>query len=171
FQDVFDDDLSDLFFGSLFHAWRVSSWDILRAFEEARLVVPKGSGFGSGVVLWSGRSLGTAAPGTPPRRSRTSPDEAPEEVARQLKEEKRKPILLETTAPAGAPPGGGPPVAAAAGTGGGFRDAVQVEVHPHDSLNYSLLHNNRGLFKAFTITKLRPGYLQGVQVPRVLHLR
>jgi hypothetical protein len=44
------------------------------------------------------------------------------------------------------------------GTGpGGVINSLTVEVHPVESLNYAMLHNNRSVFEQFTIKNLTPG--------------
>ncbi|SPF53164.1 conserved hypothetical protein [Candidatus Sulfopaludibacter sp. SbA4] len=43
-------------------------------------------------------------------------------------------------------------------------DALKAEVKPNEKLNYSLLHNNRNVFKTFKIVKVPVGVVRGVQV-------
>jgi hypothetical protein len=47
---------------------------------------------------------------------------------------------------------------------------LKVEVETFDQVNYSLLHNNRGLFKNFKIRKLAQGRLSGIRVKVVLYV-
>lgn len=172
FQDVFDDELSDLLFAAFYHTLKEASWELLRAFQEALSVLPSGSQFGSGVVLWSARSLVVTDAGTRPRAKRTSPDEPPDDLEVRLESEKSTPLNL--TQPTGGAGAAGPAALPSMPTGakgdGSLRQWIKVDVQPHESLNYSLLHNNRGLFKSFTIAKMKSGYLAGVQVQVVLHV-
>jgi hypothetical protein len=70
FQDVVDDELAELFFGAFYRAWRKQNWDLARGFETAWQVVRASAAMlGSGIVLWSARSLLGAAT----RRALTAP--------------------------------------------------------------------------------------------------
>jgi hypothetical protein len=59
FQDVFDDNRMEAFFGSFYRAWRTRAWRLAVGFREAWEQVrhQAGSVLGTGVVLWSGRPL------------------------------------------------------------------------------------------------------------------
>ncbi|HZI49226.1 MAG TPA: hypothetical protein VFD75_15635, partial [Pyrinomonadaceae bacterium] len=59
FQDEFEDALSELFFTNFYEAWRRFNWDTLEAFNFACDALKKQSATltGTGVVLWSERSL------------------------------------------------------------------------------------------------------------------
>jgi hypothetical protein len=59
FQDSFDDDLVELFFATFYRSWRKSSWDLSKAFQTAWETVRNQNKplDGSGLVLWSARSL------------------------------------------------------------------------------------------------------------------
>ena len=71
FQTIFDDSLAELFFASLYQKWRLEGWaDLLGAFRFAwnELRSQSKSLTGTGVVLWSSRSLlRPAAPAARPR--------------------------------------------------------------------------------------------------------
>jgi hypothetical protein len=59
FQDEIDDALAERFFGDLYIRWREGGWDLLQAFRQTLLGM--GTGIvkmtGTGIVLWSARSL------------------------------------------------------------------------------------------------------------------
>ena len=130
FQDTFDEELTDLLYAAFYHTLKESSWDILRSFQEALLVIPSASQFGSGVVLWSAADLLVPQPGTVRRSRRLSPDEPPDELESKLNSEKNQPLNVSqvqdaTTVTATVP-------APAAGTGdGSLRQWVKV-VHDHE---------------------------------------
>lgn len=59
FQDVFDDNLVELFFGTFYRAWRELGWEMADAFRQAWELIRRSPASlrGSGVVLWSSRHL------------------------------------------------------------------------------------------------------------------
>ena len=144
FQDVIDDALAERFLGNFYSAWRECGWNLLEAFQQAFAGMGAASMKGTGVVLWSARSL--VGPGA--RKVRPRP--AAETI--KIREEKNKPL-----------PAVGP-------SDGGERKLLRADPVPFPAINYSVLHNNGSLFQRFTITKLAPGYAHGVRVEVVLHV-
>jgi hypothetical protein len=70
FQDVFDDGLVELFFGTFYRVWRESRWNLLQAFRMGWETVraQPASHRGSGLVLWSDRELVQSAARARPQR-------------------------------------------------------------------------------------------------------
>lgn len=136
FQDIFDDDLAELFFSVLYSRLSRSGWDLTNAFRSAweRVRSQPGTRQGSGIVLWSATPLFAADGVLTARRS----GEHYTQLAEQLS--KRE----ETSIEAGE-------VKA--------RDVgkwITVDVEVVQDLNYSLLHNQRSLFKRFVLTCPNP---------------
>jgi hypothetical protein len=149
FQDIFiDDDLTDNLFARFYHAWRESKYDTLQALREARTVVPPGNDLGSGIVLWTDRSLlpTSARPNDQPQGE--------DELSSRLSAERNK--LLKAADLEQYP--------------GGISGAIKVTFQPREEMNYALLHNNRGLFKTFTISKRLQGIVRGVNIDVELYL-
>lgn len=143
-QDTFDDALAELFFGSLYHALSFADGDLVLAFDLAWLEMraqPR-SVRGSGLVLWSRQPLIAAAVSTTTQARSRINDRISEERAQVL-----NPATVED-----------------------LTKVVQVTVEPLREANYSLLHNNRGLFKQFAIRKLKPGRMEQLQVNVELHV-
>lgn len=144
FQDTFDDALAELFFGSFYHALSFADGDLVLAFDLAWLEMraqPR-SVRGSGLVLWSRQPLIAAAVSTTTQARTKINDRISEERAQIL-----NPATIED-----------------------LTKVVQVTVEPLGEANYSLLHNNRGLFKQFAIRKLKPGRMEQLQVNVELHV-
>ena len=144
FQDSFDDALAELFLGSFYHALAFVERDYVLAFDLAwaEMRSQPRSVQGSGLVLWSREPL-LAAEVTTATPARTA-------ITERMVEERRQVIDLATE----------PDV----------DRVVQVTVDPLTEANYSLLHNNRGLFREFAIRKLRPGRLETLRVNAELHV-
>jgi hypothetical protein len=160
FRDEFDDSLAELFFTNFYHAWRVFEWDMLAAFKLAfKMLREQPQGLqGTGLVLWSARSLLTPQL-QPSRRAARRPAPAFEDLERKMRSEKMETITLQQFQ------------SAQAGTGdGGIGDLLRVEVKPFDTLNYSMLHNNRALFETFTLRKLKTGRVNRIQVKVMLYV-
>lgn len=138
FQDEFDDALAELFFGHFYHAWRVSKWDLLTAFVmacQALRAQPRGLS-GTGVVLWTATSF-----------LKASVDKKQEfdlanftEIKSKIRKEKEKTIQPDDTK-------WGKDEASA-------RDLLPVEIEARTTVNYSMLHNERPLFRKFLIHKI-----------------
>lgn len=141
FQDEFDESLAEIFFSNFYYAWRKSDWDMLVAFVIACNILreqPRGLS-GTGVVLWSKRSLlGTAG------ELLLGHVEKTQQAMREEKGQVIKPeqVSDETAA----------------------RHLLPVEVKPRDTINYSMLHNERPLFERFLIHKLDMRRVNRVEV-------
>jgi hypothetical protein len=148
FQDTIDDHVAELFFAEFYRAWHMSNWDTLFAFKEAWNTLGSQSVeiHGTGVVLWSARSLLEAEPTV----ARGKASEVRADLGRQLREEKSRQVKLKANER--------------------WNSLVEVQVDPYANLNYSLLHNNRGVFKVFRLRKLREGRINGVDIRVALHV-
>lgn len=146
FQDAFDDELAELFWSTLYRAWPVAGWNLVSAFQFAWQSVREQQRplQGSGVVLWSDRSIADEA----------RPIEARTAAARHEGIEAR---WREQLAPPSAE---------------SIRDVLEVEVAVIPELNYSILHNNGPLFERFRIRKkdLGIGRVDGLLVNVELHV-
>ena len=142
FQDQVDDVVAEMFFARFYRAWRLSQdWDVLEAFRTAvcSLAQERSVLTGTGVVLWSRSSL------------ILKPARATVQAARQIShtvQQESVRILPDQT---------------------NVLDAIRVEVEPCEQINYSLLHNNRNVFKTFKVMKVPIGVMRGVQVEVELH--
>ena len=65
FQDAFDDTLAELFFATFYQAWRLAKWNTVAAFRHAWKTVrdQQQALHGTGIVLWSARSIRETLPG------------------------------------------------------------------------------------------------------------
>jgi hypothetical protein len=136
FQDAFDDNLVELFFGSFYRAWRKADWRLAEGFRNAWETVrgQPGSVLGSGLVLWSACPL----------------LEKPMADAKRAGAPGRRRGVARPPAPSG------PAEKAAAWMPGHVPDAkahdvVSTRIEPVTELNYSLLHNRCPLFQHFTL--------------------
>ena len=135
FQDSFDEALAELFFATFYRAWRLSEWNTVAAFQHAWTLVlnQKRDLQGSGLVLWSGRSIRDTLPqywsGDAPLNVEAINQRWTKSVA-----ETKIELNAETA-----------------------REYLEVDVKPLAALNYSLLHNNGVLFDSFKIHKLAVG--------------
>jgi hypothetical protein len=162
FQDEIDDAVAENFFAGFYSEWVRKELDTLKVFrrtlKRTRDTIEDFQG--TGVVLWSRRSLVTdrrerhtaaEASNAPPPPGDADADAAA--AAKPLEE-----ITFENT------------------IGRRARDLLSVDVQPHDAFNYSLLHNNQGLFKTFVIRVHDPriscggGVVRGVKVETVLYV-
>ncbi|HEV7843371.1 MAG TPA: hypothetical protein VGO69_06720, partial [Pyrinomonadaceae bacterium] len=149
FQDEFDDSLTELFFTNFYHAWRLLKWDTLKAFKIACKVLrrqPQGLE-GTGVVLWSARSLLQHEATSEPES--TTSALLSQEVEEKMQKEKEQIITQASLLKK---------------KDQDFRKLLPVEVRPYASLNYSMLHNDRDLFNRFLIRKLRVGRVNNIHV-------
>lgn len=130
FQDVFDDNLAELFFGSFYRAWRKDGWHLAAGFRQAWEVVQSqpSSVLGLGLVLWGGRPLVLSGL-----------DRA---VARTRRETAQPPLVWLP---------GAVPLS-------DTQRVISVHIEPVKELNYSLLHNYRGLFERFTLVNTSADY-------------
>jgi hypothetical protein len=130
FQDAFDDDLVELFFGSFYRAWRKSGWRLADGFRAAWETVraQPASLIGSGLVLWSARPLLEATARQGATKSRPAPVPPPV-------------VLLPTQIPADDAP-----------------KIIAPRIEAVEELNYSLLHNRCPLFTHFTLVNTSADY-------------
>jgi hypothetical protein len=144
FQDVFDDDLAELFFSVLYSTWRRADWDLGNAFRSAWETVRRQPGQlqGTGVVLWSGAPLFAASD----ERTAKSTAQRRAALTERVAVDERRPVQPEDV-----------PAAE-------VREWLTLNVKPVDDFNYSLLHNGRALFEHFSLNRGRPGSLRGVHV-------
>jgi hypothetical protein len=144
FQDVFDDDLAELFYSVLYSTWRRAEWDLGNAFRSAWETVRTQPGQlqGTGIVLWSGTPLFPASDARTAKSAAARRATLTERVAA----DERRPVQPEDV-----------PAAE-------VRDWLTLNVKPVDDFNYSLLHNGRALFEHFSLNRGKPGSLRGVHV-------
>ncbi len=151
FQDSFDDALAELFYVTFYRAWQLSGFNTAAAFRHAWQFVKSQEQplHGSGVVLWSARSIRETLPGYWTRRGETWETTA---IDRQW----------DAALAAGA----------VALTPENITQHVAVDVVPLKELNYSILHNDGGLFEKFTIRKTGPtvGRVANLHVQAQLHV-
>jgi hypothetical protein len=142
FQDSFDDAMAELFYVTFYRAWQLSDYNTVAAFRHAWQFVKSQQQplHGSGVVLWSARSMRETLPGY-----WTAGDtwEAARIDAQWSAELKQTGVQL---------------------TAESIGSHVAVDVVPLKELNYSILHNDGSLFEKFTIRKI------GHDVGRVTNL-
>ena len=156
FQDEFEDAQTEFFFTSFYHTWKLSGWNTLEAFRvTCNTLRMQGGLYGTGVVLWSARTLvGQQAAAKTARRGKrkgVAPQVEAAELERRVRTEKERDVTPEAVEL------------------GKASDVLQVKVKPYDSLNYSMLHNNRPLFDTFLISKPGPGRVRGIKVKVVLY--
>jgi hypothetical protein len=124
FQDFFDDDLSEMFFSTLYSRLGRSDASLCDAFSDAwhRVRVAPGSRLGTGIVLWSERPLvsrAAAAGAGQPEVEATAPAKDFLDIGEVAADD--------------------------------VRNHVVVDVKALQDLNYSMLHNQRALFDHFTL--------------------
>lgn len=144
FQDVFDEDLAEIFFSCMYSDWRRAEWDLPFAFRSAWESVRNRAGQvqGTGVVLWNATPL---YPKPAPSSARVS-DRHRDRLAKQLEKQAGKAVLASEV-----------PLFK-------VEDYITVHVKPLEDLNYSLLHNQRPLFKRFVLSRKRAHTLLDVRV-------
>ncbi|MCA8962408.1 MAG: CHAT domain-containing protein [Planctomycetes bacterium] len=152
FQSEIDDSLAELFASTFFRAWRLSDRDALHAFDVAWEWLREQRGLhGSGVVLWSEKSL--VAEGAPRRASIARKRDG---VRAKMAEDVRRSIVVAPSADVGA------------------REALErvlaAEIRPHPRMNYSVLHNNGDMFESFDLRLFETGRLRGIEVEVKLHV-
>jgi hypothetical protein len=141
FQDEIDDAMAELFFANFYECWRENNWSLRAAFEQ----VWETMGSAAGKLRGSGIVLWSAES----LLLQPKPAATPEDI-KSRRETKNVPLK---------------------GTGDGGADGLLiVDVEPHRTINYSLLHNRNGLFERFTISRLKPGWAKGIQVEVILYV-
>lgn len=150
FQDSFDDTLAELFYATFYQAWRLADWNTVAAFRHSWQVVrAKGRPLhGSGVVLWSVRSIVDTLPGYWKGGSTLEPEEISTRWNREL-QSTRVELTEQNVA-----------------------EQLEIDIQPLAALNYSILHNDGALFDRFTIRKksIRVGRVQNLHVLVELHV-
>lgn len=157
FHDTFDDALAETLFIQFYKLVAENDGDVFAAFNKAwgairdqRLMT-----VGSGVVLWSAPSVTQpiayvqeAAPAPPP-----APSAPASRAASQRRGSKRvTPQVAAATPPE--PQAAPPPQAEASGNLVLPSDPYSPFILPRKAVNYSLLHNQRGLFERFQLKNL-----------------
>ncbi len=147
FQDSIDDALAELFFAEFYRQWGQSG-SCRQAFPQALANIMRGDLplAGSGIVLWSAESL-LPHPKTPSRRA--GKDQLPLAID-------RGPLPQMTPDEVSALPD--------------WKDMLSVEVAVFETINYSLLHNGRSLFKSFYLRNHTDRRIDGIQIRAVLSL-
>ncbi len=150
FQDSFDDTLAELFYATFYQAWRLSKWNTVAAFRHAWQVVRAQDQplHGSGVVLWSARSIRDTLPGYWNGGLTLEPDEIDARWDKELQSDRVK--LTDAN----------------------VSEHLEIDIQPLAALNYSILHNDGALFDRFTIrkTSVRVGRVQNLHVLVELHV-
>jgi hypothetical protein len=142
FQDYFDDSLSEIFFTNFYHDWQQLKWDAREAFQSSCRTL-----FDSehqSQLRGTGIVLWSDRSLLPdPAAARRGPTAPPRAAAKR------------------------PASAAKRATTG---DRLRVDVEPFTEINYSLLHNNRDLFRQFRISSPERQAVSGIQVAVTLHV-
>ncbi len=143
FQDTFDDELAEIFLADFYRSLRESEFDVHLAFATAwRLLKESGRDLrGSGIVLWSSKSMLDGPTDGEDRRSL--------DLAHRIRQKEREVLHADTEARA--------------------RELIQVRVSPKSRINYSLLHNRRPFFEQFELRRA-PGRVDDVEVEVALHV-
>lgn len=125
FQDRFDDLVAELFLGELYRAWTASGGDPLVSFYVAWLALMEASATkpGSGVVLWSARSLVGIGMKELARRA--------DAIRKELARHRTDAVSFREKHDAA--------------------NALDVKIRPLERLNYGLMHNRGPMFEAFEI--------------------
>jgi len=167
FQDEVDDVLAELFFSNFYLGLRLSEWNLLDAFTLAceRVRMASDRVTGAGIVLWSNRSL----------LAQSEQLVVPSAQDLSDREDVQSRARHPTPATGVVTPAGGLPATLVEGRlQSQVRKSlekrlspkdVEIEVEPIEQINYSMLHNDRDLFKKFRLTPLQPGTIEvGVEV-------
>jgi hypothetical protein len=134
FLDEIDDELAELFFQAFYTAWAAQPGDIPAALTAAWQAMPSDSLYGTSIVIWMGHSEQERF-----RSSLTKEEAPPATVGSRtswLDRHARLPI----------------------------DGLLQVEFNIDSEINYSLLHNDRPLISALTLTKLVKEPLEDIAV-------
>jgi hypothetical protein len=150
FQDAFDDTLAELFFATFYQAWRLASWNTVGAFRHAWQTVRAQNQplHGTGIVLWSARSIRETLPGY----WKTGPTLETKEINRLWTRAVQKDRIRLTPE--------------------NICEHVELDLQTLPALNYSILHNNGALFDRFTIrkTSMSVGRVANIHVRVELHV-
>jgi hypothetical protein len=125
FQDTIDDLAAEMFIGNFYRAWASTDGDALVAFQaswDALASYPEL--LGTGIVLWSARSLVANAQGTVSRV---------QDQTQSISRDRQTIVTFGSLLRA--------------------RAGLLVDCQAKECLNYSLLHNRQPLFDKFTIRK------------------
>jgi hypothetical protein len=151
FRDEMDNGAAETFFADFYRACRGFHWDLLRALRWAwtRLFETRLSLLiGSGLVVWSSRSLFDLPAKREPRPGVVASQRTTENALTTENEQTIETSTLSQEA---------------------LSQLVEVRIKPRKHINYSVLHNGRGLFEEFRLKKVRPGRLHNVHVEVLLH--
>ena len=150
FQDSFDDTLAELFYATFYQAWKLASWNTVAAFRHAWQTVRarKQDLHGTGIVLWSARSIRETLPGYWQEGATLEAREIDQLWAKAVQDDR---AVLTTE---------------------NICEHVELDLQTIPALNYSILHNDGALFERFTIrkTSMRVGRVRNIQVRVDLHV-
>ena len=150
FQDEIDDIIAEFFFTNFYHAWHLSGWDLLEAFSLAceMLRSQPYDLHGTGITLWSERPLLPAEAPARRKGARRAPSVpvTKESLAQKMREEKGRDLTPESI------------------KGRPASDVFNVVVKPYETINYSMLHNNRPIFETFSIKNQETGQVKDIRV-------
>jgi hypothetical protein len=143
FQDNFNDELAELFFSILYARLNDQTAQLTEAFEAAwqRVRTEPSHRQGTGVVLWSITSAFLDRLG----HRIGSSDRQQKDRAKRMKGAPEKPIQANVV-----------------GAGEGDK-WITVDIEPCEDLNYSMLHNQRPLFKKFVIHSRQSRLIVGLR--------
>ena len=150
FQDAFDDTLSELFYATFYQAWRLAKWNTVGAFRHAWQTVRNRNQalHGTGIVLWSARSIRETLPGYWQAGATLEPKEINTLWTKEVQKER---IVLSPE---------------------NICEHVELDLQTLPALNYSILHNDGALFDRFTIrkTSVHVGRVTNIHVRVELHV-
>ena len=151
FQDAFDDTLAELFYATFYQAWKLADWNTAGAFRHAWQTVRNRNQdlHGTGLVLWSARSIRETLPGYWRKTGATLDTTEINELWSKAVLDDHITLTPENVC-----------------------DHVEVDVQTLTALNYSILHNDGALFERFTIRKksLQVGRVANIHVLVELHV-
>lgn len=150
FQDAFDDTLAELFYATFYQAWKLASWNTVAAFRHAWQTVRNQNQplHGTGIVLWSARSIRETLPGYWTTGAKFETKEM-NRLWTQAVQKDRITLTPENIC-----------------------EHVELDVQTLPALNYSILHNDGALFDRFTIRKtgMGVGRVANIHVHVELHV-
>lgn len=187
FQDEIDDTLAELFFANFYHECQRSSFDLREAFTSAiQQLRDQGPRLrGTGVTLWSGNSLLAdqaveegrlvqAQAAGPERRLKSEVKHRRVDAGSDRRRGSAKTATVLPPEPVPTPDAAPAPEKVSAEARALHdtrvdqdldpREELAVEPRPHETLNYSQLHNNRDLFESFKLVKLTQRPLRDILV-------
>jgi hypothetical protein len=160
FQDRVEDAVAEIFFASFYAHWRDAGWNTFGGFERAMrsLLASRESLSGTGIVLWSALDIlanlpavnASDTPAPPPPVRGKAP------VRRGARPTPATPVVEEQDVP---------------GVASIVSSIPDVWVTPRliDRVNYSRLHNRRGLFDSFVIHNSTGETVEGIELQVVLY--